>query len=87
LSLFWQFGSIIAVLFGIQLVVGLIVSSSFVGSSEAFEFLWFCVRDNSYGYAVKAAHANVCAIILAALYCHLQRSVSTGSPARSLSAV
>ena len=76
----WNFGSLLGLCLGIQLITGLFLAFHFTGRVEtAFESVSHIARDVNGGWWVRMLHANGARVFFICLYIHLIRGLYFGS--------
>ena len=59
LSMWWNFGSLLGLFLGVQLVTGIFLAMHYIGHVDlAFSSVVHVVRDVNYGWLLRALHAN-----------------------------
>nr|QRW36453.1 cytochrome b [Notocrater youngi] len=80
LSLWWNFGSLLGLCLGIQIVTGLFLSMHYTAHVDtAFASVVHISRDVNYGWLVRAIHANGGSWFFICLYVHIGRGMYYGS--------
>lgn len=80
LSSWWNFGSLLGLCLGVQLLTGLILAIHFVNDiSLAFERVSHLNRDVNLGWLLRALHANGASRFFICLYLHAGRGLYYGS--------
>jgi ubiquinol-cytochrome c reductase cytochrome b subunit len=80
LSSWWNFGSLLGLCLGVQIVTGLFLAIHFVGDiSLAFERVSHLNRDVNLGWILRALHANGASLFFVCLYLHVGRGLYYGS--------
>jgi len=80
LSRWWNFGSLLGLCLGVQIVTGLFLAIHFVDDiSLAFERVSHLNRDVNLGWMLRAIHANGASVFFICLYLHTGRGLYYGS--------
>lgn len=80
ISTFWNFGSLLGLTLGIQLLSGIFLAIHFVGdTSLAFERVSHIQRDVNFGWLLRITHANAASFFFINLYLHTGRGLYYGS--------
>jgi len=80
ISIWWNYGSLLGLCLGIQIVTGLFLSIHYVPNVEiAFSSVTHISRDVNYGWIIRAIHANGASIFFFFLYLHIGRGIYYGS--------
>lgn len=80
LSTFWNFGSLLGLCLGIQLVTGIFLAIHYVPQVNiAFDSCIHITRDVNFGWAIRNFHANGASLFFMCLYLHIARGVYYGS--------
>lgn len=80
LSSWWNFGSLLGLCLGTQIITGLFLAIHFVGDiSLAFESVRHLNRDVNLGWILRAVHANGARVFFVCLYLHTGRGLYYGS--------
>jgi len=80
ISIWWNYGSLLGLCLGIQIVTGLFLSIHYVPNIEiAFSSVTHISRDVNYGWIIRAIHANGASIFFFFLYLHIGRGIYYGS--------
>lgn len=76
ISYWWNFGSLLGVCLGVQILTGLFLSMHFCGDVLlAFNRVSHIMRDVNYGWAFRIIHANGARIFFICLYLHVGRGI------------
>lgn len=76
ISAWWNFGSLLGLCLGIQLITGLFLAMHYVGDiSLAFERVSHIGRDVNLGWLLRILHANGASLFFICLYLHAGRGV------------
>lgn len=80
LRYFWNFGSLLGVFLGIQILSGLFLSFHFSGDVNlSFDSIIHIMRDVNYGWLLRVIHANGASIFFLLIYIHVGRGLYYGS--------
>nr|WIM51600.1 cytochrome b [Corythalia opima] len=80
LSYFWNFGSLLGVFLGVQIVSGLFLSFHFSGDVNlSFDSVIHMMRDVNYGWFLRVIHANGASMFFLLMYIHIGRGLYYGS--------
>jgi len=80
LSSWWNFGSCLGLILGIQILRGLFLAIHYTcDSSFAFASLSHIIRDVYGGWFLRSVHANGASFFFVALYAHIGRGIYYGS--------
>nr|YP_010154940.1 cytochrome b [Phanuelus gladstone]QQX28283.1 cytochrome b [Phanuelus gladstone] len=80
LSYFWNFGSLLGVFLGIQILSGLFLSFHFSGDVNlSFDSVIHMMRDVNYGWLLRVIHANGASMYFLLMYIHIGRGLYYGS--------
>lgn len=80
LSTFWNYGSLLGICLGIQLVTGIFLAIHYVPQvSIAFDSCIHITRDVNFGWALRNIHANGASLFFICLYLHIARGIYFGS--------
>lgn len=80
ISYFWNFGSLLGVALGTQILTGIFLAIFYVRDTRlAFERVDHLIRDVNYGWLIRTIHANGARIFFCFLYLHMGRGVYYGS--------
>nr|UTN43034.1 cytochrome b [Craspedonirmus immer] len=80
LSYFWNFGSLLGVSLGVQIVSGLFLAMNYEASVDlAFDSVEMMMTDATGGWTVRHCHANGASMFFIFLYLHLGRGIYYGS--------
>lgn len=75
-SVWWNFGSILGLCLGVQIVTGLFLAIHYSGHVDlAFSSVAHIMRDVNYGWLLRAVHANGASMFFLCLYAHIGRGV------------
>nr|YP_009773397.1 cytochrome b [Hanleyella oldroydi]QIZ12614.1 cytochrome b [Hanleyella oldroydi] len=79
-SIWWNFGSLLGLCLGIQLITGLFLAMHYVAHADlAFSSVAHICRDVNYGWSLRAIHANGGSFFFICLYIHIGRGLYYGS--------
>ena len=80
LSIWWNFGSLLGLCLGIQIVRGLFLAIHYTSCVEiAFDSVVHIIRDVNYGWVLRYIHANGASFFFICLYFHVARGIYYGS--------
>lgn len=80
LRYFWNFGSLLGVFLGVQILSGLFLSFHFSGDVYlSFESVIHIMRDVNYGWLLRIIHANGASMFFLLIYIHVGRGLYYGS--------
>nr|YP_010983164.1 cytochrome b [Fulgoraria rupestris rupestris]WOJ51896.1 cytochrome b [Fulgoraria rupestris rupestris] len=80
LSIWWNFGSLLGICLVIQILTGLLLSMHYTAHVDlAFSSVMHISRDVSYGWLLRAIHANSASWFFICIYLHAGRSMYYGS--------
>ena len=80
LSIWWNFGSLLGLCLGIQLVRGIFLAIHYSpGLDVAFSSVVHIVRDVNGGWLLRGIHANGASFFFVCVYCHVGRGIYYGS--------
>ena len=80
LSYMWNFGSLLAVCLGLQIVTGVFLAMHYTPNVDlAFISVEHIMRDVNYGWAIRYTHANVASFFFIFVYAHIGRGLYYGS--------
>lgn len=80
LRYFWNFGSLLGVFLGIQVLSGLFLSFHFSGNIDlSFDSVIHIMRDMNNGWLLRVIHANGASIFFILIYIHVGRGLYYGS--------
>nr|QIV24755.1 cytochrome b [Toxeutes arcuatus] len=76
ISTLWNFGSILGLCLGIQIVTGLFLAMHYCPNIElAFNSVAHICRDVNYGWLIRTLHANGASFFFISLYIHIGRGI------------
>ena len=80
LSIWWNFGSLLGLCLGLQVVTGLFLAMHYTAHVDlAFRSVVHISRDVTYGWLLRALHANGASWFFICLYFHIGRGMYYGS--------
>lgn len=80
ISYMWNFGSLLALCLGIQIVTGVFLAMHYTPNVElAFTSVEHIMRDVNLGWAIRYTHANVASFFFIFVYAHIGRGLYYGS--------
>nr|ADQ64030.1 cytochrome b [Aradacanthia heissi] len=80
ISLWWNFGSLLGLCLGIQIVSGIFLAMHYTPNIEmAFNSIIHICRDVNYGWMIRSMHANGASLFFMCLYLHIGRGMYYGS--------
>ena len=80
LSYMWNFGSLLGLCLGIQIVTGVTLAMHYTPSVDlAFISVEHIMRDVNYGWLIRYLHANVASFFFIFVYLHIGRGLYYGS--------
>lgn len=80
LSIWWNFGSLLGLCLGIQIVTGLFLAMHYTAHVDlAFSSVVHITRDVSYGWLLRSIHANGGSWFFICIYFHIARGMYYGS--------
>lgn len=80
LSYMWNFGSLLALCLGIQIVTGVLLAMHYTPNVDlAFISVEHIMRDVNYGWMIRYIHANVASFFFIFVYLHIARGLYYGS--------
>nr|QHE65366.1 cytochrome b [Neptuneopsis gilchristi] len=80
LSIWWNFGSLLGLCLVIQVITGLFLAMHYTAHVDlAFSSVVHISRDVSYGWLLRAVHANSASWFFICIYLHAGRSIYYGS--------
>nr|YP_010546387.1 cytochrome b [Nerita ocellata]UYI29903.1 cytochrome b [Nerita ocellata] len=80
LSVWWNFGSLLGLCLGVQIVTGLFLAMHYTAHIDlAFASVAHITRDVNYGWLLRALHANGASWFFICLYLHAGRGIYYGS--------
>nr|ALO76315.1 cytochrome b [Omalisus fontisbellaquei] len=76
ISAWWNFGSLLAMCLGIQIITGLFLSMHYCADiSIAFDSIIHICRDVNYGWLIRTIHANTASMFFICIYLHVGRGI------------
>lgn len=76
ISAWWNFGSLLGICLGVQIITGLFLAMHYVGDiSLAFSRIIYIIRDINYGWLLRITHANGASFFFICLYIHVGRGM------------
>uniref|UniRef100_A0AAU6PCG2 Cytochrome b n=1 Tax=Diplonychus sp. TaxID=2977879 RepID=A0AAU6PCG2_9HEMI len=80
ISLWWNFGSLLGMCLGIQLVTGIFLAMHYTADIElAFKSVVHICRDVNNGWLLRSCHANGASLFFICMYLHVGRGMYYGS--------
>lgn len=80
LSYMWNFGSLLALCLGLQIVTGIFLAMHYTPNVDlAFTSVEHIMRDVNLGWAIRYAHANIASFFFIFVYLHIGRGLYYGS--------
>ena len=80
LSIWWNFGSLLGLCLGLQIVTGLFLAIHYTAHVDlAFNSVVHITRDVSYGWLLRSLHANGASWFFICIYFHIGRGIYYGS--------
>nr|AST10268.1 cytochrome b [Parankylopteryx sp. YJ-2017] len=80
ISLWWNFGSLLGLCLGIQILTGLFLAMHYTANIElAFNSIVHICRDVNYGWLLRTLHANGASFFFICIYLHTGRGLYYGS--------
>nr|ALO76988.1 cytochrome b [Sternolophus sp. STE01] len=80
ISTWWNFGSLLGLCLGIQIVTGLFLAMHYTANIEmAFNSVVHICRDVNYGWLLRTLHANGASFFFICIYLHIGRGIYYGS--------
>nr|NP_957765.2 cytochrome b [Ophiopholis aculeata] len=80
LSVWWNFGSLIGLCLGAQIVTGIFLAMHYTADTTlAFSSVAHICRDVNYGWLLRNVHANGASLFFICVYIHIGRSLYYGS--------
>jgi len=79
ISLWWNYGSLLGLCLGVQLVTGLFLAIHYTADINlAFSSVAHICRDVNYGWLIRTLHANGASIFFICIYIHVGRGLYYG---------
>nr|ALO76102.1 cytochrome b [Amphiops globus] len=80
ISTWWNFGSLLGLCLGIQIVTGIFLAMHYTANIEmAFNSVVHICRDVNYGWILRTIHANGASFFFICIYLHIGRGIYYGS--------
>nr|APY27182.1 cytochrome b [Ctenomys sociabilis] len=80
ISTWWNFGSLLGVCLGLQILTGLFLAMHYTAdTTTAFSSVTHICRDVNYGWLIRYMHANGASMFFIFLYLHIGRGIYYGS--------
>nr|QIV24729.1 cytochrome b [Howea angulata] len=80
ISTLWNFGSLLGLCLGIQIVTGIFLSMHYCSNIDmAFNSVAHICRNVNYGWLIRTLHANGASLFFICLYIHIGRGIYYGS--------
>lgn len=80
LSIWWNFGSLLLLFLGVQIVTGLLISCHYTPSViEAFDSVILIKKNVTGGWLIQSIHANGASCFFLCIYIHIGRGIYYGS--------
>uniref|UniRef100_A0AAU7YTH9 Cytochrome b n=1 Tax=Rhaphidophora duxiu TaxID=3229864 RepID=A0AAU7YTH9_9ORTH len=80
ISTWWNFGSLLGLCLGVQIVTGLFLAMHYTADIElAFNSIAHICRDVNYGWFLRTLHANGASFFFICIYLHVGRGMYYGS--------
>ncbi len=80
ISYLWNFGSLLAICLGIQIISGVTLAMHYTPSvTEAFNSIEHIMRDVNHGWLVRYLHSNTASAFFLLVYLHIGRGIYYGS--------
>lgn len=80
ISLWWNFGSLLGLCLGIQIITGIFLAIHYTANVElAFDRVVHICRDVNNGWLIRNTHANGASLFFICLYLHVGRGIYYGS--------
>nr|YP_010759140.1 cytochrome b [Myladina unguiculina]WEX49730.1 cytochrome b [Myladina unguiculina] len=80
ISTMWNFGSLLGLCLGIQIVTGIFLAMHYCPNIElAFNSVVHICRDVNYGWLIRTLHANGASFFFICIYIHIGRGIYYGS--------
>nr|YP_010947201.1 cytochrome b [Elephantulus brachyrhynchus]WGO62141.1 cytochrome b [Elephantulus brachyrhynchus] len=80
ISSWWNFGSLLGLCLGIQIVTGLFLAMHYTSDTlTAFSSVTHICRDVNYGWLIRYLHANGASLFFICLFIHVGRGIYYGS--------
>nr|YP_010274902.1 cytochrome b [Tagiades menaka]UJV31585.1 cytochrome b [Tagiades menaka] len=76
ISLWWNFGSLLALCLGVQIITGLFLTMYYTANIElAFYSVNYICRNVNYGWLIRTLHANGASFFFICIYLHIGRGI------------
>nr|YP_006702480.1 cytochrome b [Trichuris ovis]AFK81053.1 cytochrome b [Trichuris ovis] len=80
ISYLWNLGSFLGIMFGVQLVTGILLVFYYVPSElEAFDSVIFMMREVKFGFLLRLLHMNGASFIFILMYSHMVKGLMNAS--------
>nr|AEP83234.1 cytochrome b [Nannospalax judaei] len=80
ISTWWNFGSLLGVCLGLQIITGLFLAMHYTSDTlTAFSSVTHICRDVNYGWVIRYLHANGASMFFICLFLHVGRGIYYGS--------
>nr|APD24789.1 cytochrome b [Ochotona rufescens] len=80
ISAWWNFGSLLGLCLGIQIITGLLLAMHYTSDTlTAFSSVTHICRDVNYGWIIRYLHANGASMFFICLFLHVGRGIYYGS--------
>nr|YP_007626796.1 cytochrome b [Spalax carmeli]AEP83247.1 cytochrome b [Spalax carmeli] len=80
ISTWWNFGSLLGVCLGLQIITGLFLAMHYTSDTlTAFSSVTHICRDVNYGWIIRYLHANGASMFFICLFLHVGRGIYYGS--------
>nr|CAC80532.1 cytochrome b [Nannospalax ehrenbergi]CAC84267.1 cytochrome b protein [Nannospalax ehrenbergi] len=80
ISTWWNFGSLLGVCLGLQIITGLFLAMHYTSDTlTAFSSVTHICRDVNYGWMIRYLHANGASMFFICLFLHVGRGIYYGS--------
>nr|QIJ99182.1 cytochrome b [Ochotona hyperborea] len=80
ISAWWNFGSLLGLCLGIQIITGLFLAMHYTSDTlTAFSSVTHICRDVNYGWVIRYLHANGASMFFICLFLHVGRGIYYGS--------
>lgn len=80
LSYLWNYGSLLGICLGIQIITGITLAMHYVPSIDsAFLSVEHIMRDVNYGWLIRYIHSNTASFFFLFVYLHIARGIYYGS--------
>ena len=79
LTYIWNFGSLLGITLGVQIITGIILSMHYISDSNvAFNSVFHIVRDVNNGWLIRYIHANGASFFFIFVYIHIAKAIYYG---------